>query len=95
MTSHIVKSNNDLWKDMACYLGDPVVNFVNIANGFDIDGETVSEPDDLKSAFSRAAAVTSEGRPYIIDAVIARRGKAADSTWHPEISIADHRTKKV
>ena len=95
MTSHIVKINNDLWKDMACYLGDPVVNFVNIANGFDIDGETVSEPDDLKSAFSRAAAVTSEGRPYIIDAVIARRGKAADSTWHPEISIADHRTKKV
>lgn len=95
MTSHVVKNNNDLWKDMACYLGDPVVDFTNIANGFDIDGETVSEPDDLKSAFSRAAAITREGRPYIIDAVIARRGKAADSTWHPEISIAGHRTKKV
>jgi thiamine pyrophosphate-dependent acetolactate synthase large subunit-like protein len=95
MTSQLVKTNKDLWKDMACYLGNPVVDFVNIANGFGIDGEMVSQPDELKAAFARAAAVTREGRPYLIDAVIARRGKGADSTWHPEISIADRRTRKV
>ena len=51
--------------------------------------------DDLKAAFARASAVTREGRPYIIEAVIARQGKGADSTWHPEISIADRRTRKI
>lgn len=95
MTSQLVKTNKELWKDMACYLGNPVVDFVNIAKGFGIDGELVSQPIELKAAFARAAAVTREGRPYLIDAVIARRGKGADSTWHPEISIADRRTRKV
>jgi thiamine pyrophosphate-dependent acetolactate synthase large subunit-like protein len=95
MTSQLVKTNKELWKDMACYLGNPVVDFVNIAKGFGIDGELVSQPIELKAAFARATAVTREGRPYLIDAVIARRGKGADSTWHPEISIADRRTRKV
>ena len=95
MTSPIAKTDATLWKDMACYLGNPVVNFIQIANGFDIEGQMISEPDDLKAAFARAAAVTREGRPYIIEAVIARRGDFADSTWHPEISIAARRTRKV
>jgi len=95
MTSQLVKTNADLWKDMACYLGDPVVDFIKIANGFGIDGERASKPDELKAAFARASAVTREGRPYIIEAVIARQGKGADSTWHPEISIADRRTRKI
>ena len=95
MTSQLVKTNEELWKDMACYLGNPVVDFVKIAAGFDIDGQMVMAPDDLKPAFERAAAVTREGRPYVIDVIIARQGKGAESTWHPDISIADRRTRKI
>ena len=95
MTSQLVKTNEDLWKDMACYLGDPVVDFIKIASGFEIDGERVSQPDNLAAAFARAAAVTRDGRPYVIEAVIARQGKGSESTWHPDISIAERRTRKV
>ena len=95
VTSRLAGSNQELWKDMSCYLGDPVVDFVSVARGFDIDGETISEPDAIEPAFARAAAVTREGRPYLIDAEIARKGYGAESTWHPEISIADQRSRKV
>jgi benzoylformate decarboxylase len=95
MTSGLVKNDKELWKDMSCYLGDPIVDFVSIAKGFEIDGETVSEPDKIEAAVNRATAVTREGRPYIINAIIARRGPGADSTWHPDISIAERRSRKV
>ncbi len=76
------------WTGMSCYLGNPDVNFVEIAKGFDIDGAVATGPDEFKSALARAAAVNREGRPFMIDAAIARRGPAAKSTWHPAISIA-------
>jgi benzoylformate decarboxylase len=87
--------NKALWKDMSCYLGDPDIDYVSIAKGFDIDGQKISKPDEIQSALQRAIAVTREGRPFLIDAVIARKGAAADSTWHPDISIAAGRTRKV
>jgi hypothetical protein len=40
-------------------------------------------------------AATREGRPFMIDASIARRGPAAESTWYPDISIARNRNIKV
>ena len=87
--------NKELWKDMSCYLGDPDIDYVSIARGFDIDGQKISKPDEIQPALQRAIAVTREGRPFLIDAVIARKGAGADSTWHPEISIAAGRTRKV
>lgn len=87
--------NKELWKDMSCYLGDPDIDYVSIARGFDIDGQKVSAPDEIQPAIQRAISVTREGRPFLIDAVIARKGPAADSTWHPNISIAAGRTRKV
>jgi len=95
MTSQLPGPEKSGWKDMSCYLGDPVVDFVDAARAFDIDGERVSTPDEARSALDRAAAVTREGRPYLIDAIIARRGPGADSTWHPELSIAARRSKKI
>lgn len=88
--SQVARNNKDLWKDMSCYLGDPVVDFVSIAKGFDIDGAVISRPDEIRPAFERAIAVTHEGRPYLIDAVVAQRGPGADMNWHPGISIARH-----
>jgi thiamine pyrophosphate-dependent acetolactate synthase large subunit-like protein len=82
-------------KDMACYLGDPDVNFVGIAESFGIKGEVVSSPDQVKPAMKRAIRATKEGRPYLIDAILAQRGTGAGTNWHPEISIAAGRKRKV
>lgn len=95
MTSELVKTNEELWKDMACYLGNPYVDFIKIAESFEIEGTRVTEPDSLKSVFERAGAVTREGRPYLIEAITARQGHGAASTWHPDVSIAERRTRKI
>jgi len=86
--SEVARQDKALWKDMSCYLGDPAVDFVSIAKGFDIAGTQISQPDQIKSAFETAMAVNREGRPYLIDALVAQRGPAAGQNWHPEISIA-------
>jgi benzoylformate decarboxylase len=86
--SEVARQDKTLWKDMSCYLGDPAVDFVSIAKGFDIAGTQISRPDQIKSAFETAMAVNREGRPYLIDALVAQRGPAAGQNWHPEISIA-------
>jgi len=86
--SEVARQDKALWKDMSCYLGDPAVDFVSIAKGFDIAGTQISQPDQIKSAFETAMAVNREGRPYLIDVLVAQRGPAAGQNWHPEISIA-------
>lgn len=85
--SRVARADKKAWKDMSCYLGDPDVNFVSIAKGFDIDGAVVSRPEEFKAALARARAVNREGRPFVIDAAIARRGPGAESSWHPATSI--------
>jgi len=82
-------------KDIACYLGDPDVSFVGIAESFGIKGEMVASPDQIKPAMKRAVRATKEGRPYLIDAVITQMGAGAGGNWHPEISIAAGRKRKV
>ncbi len=82
-------------KDMTCYLGNPDVDFAKIAAAFGVKGETVTAPGQVKPAIQRAIASTREGRPYLIDAVVARTGQGADSVWYPKYSVADGRTKKV
>lgn len=42
----------------------------------------------------RAIKVTRDGRPYLIDALIAQQGLGANTNWHPDISIAAQRTMK-
>ena len=95
MFSKVARKDKSMWKDMSCYLGNPDVDYLAIAKGFAIGGEQISRPEEIRPAFERAAAVTREGRPYVIDALLARRGPGADSTWHPEISIAARRSRKV
>lgn len=80
---------------MTCYLGDPDIDFAKVAAGFGVAGEVVRAPNELRPAIQRAIAATREGRPYIIDAVVARTGLAADSTWYPKHSVAASRTRKV
>jgi thiamine pyrophosphate-dependent acetolactate synthase large subunit-like protein len=95
LNSQLARENKAAWKDMSCYLGNPDINYVDIAKGFEIDGSVLKKPGDIKKVMRRAMAATREGRPYMIDASIARRGPASESTWHPDISIARGRNIKV
>ena len=81
-------------KDMASYLGDPDTDFTGLAKSFGIKGERASSPAEIKDALKRAVNVTRDGRPYLIDAIIAQQGLGANTNWHPDISIAAQRTRK-
>jgi len=58
-------------------------------------GQTISSPNEIKPAMKRAIQATKDGRPYLIDAILAQRGSGAGNNWHPDISIASQRKKKV
>jgi benzoylformate decarboxylase len=82
-------------RDMTCYLGSPDIDYVKAASAFGVDGEAVKEPSKMREALERAKRATAEGRPYLLDAHVQRDGLGAGSTWHPQYSVADLRTKKV
>jgi len=78
------------------YLGSPDMNMAAIAKGFGVDGEVVESPGQLREALTRARKATVEGKPYLIDAQVARKGVAwADKPWIPPIQVAALRQKKV
>ena len=83
-------------RDMTCYLGSPDVDYAKTASAFGVEeGETVSEPAQIKPALDRAKRATVEGRPYLLDVHTRRDGIGATSTWHPPYSVADLRQRKV
>ncbi len=67
------------------YLGKPDMNMASIADGFGVAGEVVHSPDDLKEALERARRATLDGKPYLIDAQVARTGIWAEQPWTPDI----------
>src|SRR5574341_2408522 len=78
------------------YLGNPDMNMAMIAKGFGVEGEVANSPEQLRAALGRARKATVEGKPYLIDAQVARVGVAwADKPWVPPIRIAQERTRKV
>jgi thiamine pyrophosphate-dependent acetolactate synthase large subunit-like protein len=92
------QDTRDLWKDVTCYLGDPLVDFAGLARSFSIDAQRANTPAELRKALKRGTAVLREGRPYLIDVTIMqldRRGFRTEQTWHPQISIAATRTRPV
>ncbi|MBI2821458.1 MAG: thiamine pyrophosphate-binding protein, partial [Acidobacteria bacterium] len=58
------------------YLGKPDMNMAYIAKGFGVEGEVAESPDQLKEALARARKATLDGKPYLIDAQLARTGVA-------------------
>jgi len=63
-------------------LDDPQIDHVGIARAYGIDGERVSNPADLAGALKRATAAEQNGRAYVLDVIIDRRGGGADANWH-------------
>jgi len=82
-------------RDMVCYLGDPDVNYVKLAAAFDVEGEVVDKPEEIKSAVQRGMKASAEGRAYLLDVHVERTGSLANSTWHPEYFINSMRTRSV
>src|SRR5215468_318885 len=78
------------------YLGNPDMDMASIAKGFGVDGEVVESPGQLREALARARKATVEGKPYLLDVQVARKGVAwAENPWVPPIRVAEMRTKKV
>jgi thiamine pyrophosphate-dependent acetolactate synthase large subunit-like protein len=78
------------------YLGSPDMDMASIAKGFGVEAEIARSPEELRAALGRARKATVDGKPYLIDAQVARVGVAwADKPWIPPISIARERTRKV
>ena len=75
-------------KDMLSYLGDPDVDFAKLASAFGVPGEQVTRPDQIKPAMKRATQATAEGKPYLLDVLVGRTGKGAETAWYPKLSVA-------
>ncbi|HEY5899327.1 MAG TPA: hypothetical protein VIV54_17295, partial [Burkholderiales bacterium] len=68
------------------YLGNPDMNMALIAKGFGVEAEIAHSPAELRAALGRARKFSLEGKPYLIDAQVARVGVAwADKPWTPQI----------
>ena len=76
-------------------LGDPNVDYAQVANAFGIKGEQVRTPDQIGPAMERAVRATREGRPYLIDALIESSGPGAELNWYPDFSLANSRGRQV
>ena len=56
----------------------------SIAKGFGVQGEIARSPAELRAALGRAKKAAADGKPYLIDAQVARVGVAwADKPWTP------------
>jgi thiamine pyrophosphate-dependent acetolactate synthase large subunit-like protein len=81
--------------DMISHLGSPDVNFAKIAEAYDIKGEVVADPNDIGPALERAIQATRDGKPYLLDVLVAQAGQGANLNWYPKVSIAEMRTRKA
>lgn len=78
------------------FLGHPDMNMADIARGFGVAGEVVESPAQLREALARARAHTVDGKPYLLDVQVARRGVGwRDRPWVPPIRVAQMRQKRV
>src|SRR3954468_23277676 len=68
------------------YLGNPDMDMASIAKGFGVQSEVAHSPAELRAALGRAKKAAADGKPYLIDAQVARVGVAwADKPWTPQV----------
>jgi thiamine pyrophosphate-dependent acetolactate synthase large subunit-like protein len=82
-------------RDYVCNLGDPDVDFTQLAAAYNIPGAIVSNTDELEPAIKRGLRTLKEGRPFMLDVRTRKLGAGADLTWYPDYSVAKQRTRKV
>jgi benzoylformate decarboxylase len=77
------------------YLGDPEIDFVQLAQSQGVKGEKVTAPGDIQAAFKRGTKATKDGRPYVVELIVSRFGGGAESKWHQTFNLAATRIKNV
>ena len=75
------------------YLGDPDIDFVQLARSQGIEGERATTPAELEAAVKRGTQATRRGEPYVVEAMIRRIGAGADSTWHEGFKLSERMAK--
>jgi thiamine pyrophosphate-dependent acetolactate synthase large subunit-like protein len=77
------------------YLGDPDIDFVQLAKSQGLSAERVERAADLEGAIRRGKEATRAGTPHLIDVEVSRYDGGAESTWHQKFNLAEERTRKV
>jgi thiamine pyrophosphate-dependent acetolactate synthase large subunit-like protein len=80
---------------LGMYLGDPDIDFVKLADGQGVKGERVTAVSELEPALRRGINATRDGKPYVVEVVVARYGAGAASTWHEAFNLAGQRKRQV
>ena len=70
-------------------LDHPDIDYVHMANAYGIEGERVTAPGEVAPALARCKQAMAGGRPYVVDARIARRFEGWDSTFYDFFSVAN------
>ena len=77
------------------YLGDPDIDFVQLAQSQGVKGEKVAAPGDLASALKRGIKTTADGRPYLVEVAVSRTGRGSESSWYQTFNLASQRKRSV
>ena len=79
--------------DTGNYIGvnlkHPDIQYAKMAESYDIKGERVERPEDLKEAIKRCREEMARGRPYVLDVRIERFGQGMDSEYYDYFSVAE------
>lgn len=70
------------------YLGDPDIDFVQLAASQGVKGQRVTSASDIAAALRKGTAETRAGNPYLIEFVVSRVGGGAESTWYQQVKPA-------
>jgi acetolactate synthase I/II/III large subunit len=92
------QETRELWKDITCYLGKPLVDFAGLAGSFGIPAARADTPAELRRVLKRATATLRAGQAFLVDAQIMqldRRGAPTVAEWFPALSIASRRSRPV
>jgi len=77
------------------YLGDPDIDFVQLAGCQGVKGERVTRGADIETALKRGLSATRDGKPYLVEVSVARYGGGAESSWHGSFNLAATRKRSV
>jgi benzoylformate decarboxylase len=80
---------------IGCNLRHPDVDYVKMAGAYDIEGESIADPEKLAAALMRCKQAIQGGRPYLVDARIKRYYEGAGSDWHDFFSVAEQMASRV
>ncbi len=73
------------------YLGDPDIDFVQLAASQGVKGQRVTNAADIQAALRKGTAETRAGNPYLLEFVVSRVGGGADSTWYQKVKPGANR----